>query len=211
MSKTQNPVTAKPTPLKLAERLRQLAIGAEKYLTEGQVETWINNCTTIIQVLEQRTVPSLVADPQWLFMGPHSPTINRALYPETYMLFFQEPGDIDNMEEHLRGLGSRADPDLEPFEVDILVDSKHQHVDHLLSKCFLHLKGLSIEIGDGRSALISHHTSDANKDLNVVGCDVRDEDQFGALRAKTLFNAQWIREIEADELAAKGSKAKEQS
>jgi hypothetical protein len=87
--------------------------------------------------------------------------------------------------------------------------SDHQDIEHLLTKCFLFPKRLNIKTIYGRYVLIYHHESDANKDMNIVGCEIRPEDQFGALRAKTLFYAKWIRDIEAEELKARQLKGQE--
>ncbi|KAJ4333519.1 hypothetical protein N0V87_007544 [Didymella glomerata] len=129
-------------------------------------------------------------------------------------------GDIDNLAEHLRGLGQGVDPDLHPDEVYIGVDdaitiiqwlSKHQHVEDLLTKCFLYPKRLSIEIEYERYVLIYHDEKDTNKDLNIMGCEAQHEEKFRALRTVTMYYAYWVRQIEQDELAARQLEQTEKS
>lgn len=86
--------------------------------------------------------------------------------------------------------------------------SQHQHVEDLLTKCFLYPKRLSLETKYGRYVLIYHHENNSNKGLNIVACDANHEDTFWALRTKTMYYAQWIRKIEKDELEALQSKKK---
>ena len=85
-----------------------------------------------------------------------------------------------------------------------------QHVEDLLKKCFLFPKRLSIEIEYERYVLIWHDEKDANKDLNIVGCEAQHDDKFRALRTVTEYYASEIRKME-DELAARQSKEAEKS
>ncbi|KAF1924167.1 uncharacterized protein M421DRAFT_9001 [Didymella exigua CBS 183.55] len=156
---------------------------------------------------------------QWLKMKLRTPIVDNLIFLGDYTLFYEWPGSgmepivrADQVQYGFWGLRSAvaraatriiaANKATDDTITIIQLLDKGGHYPYLLDKCYLFLERLSIEVTYGLYVLIYHHGSGA------------DEDQFGALRAKTSFYAKWIRDNQSDELAARrlqGSSGPEQS